>query len=312
MEFRKVLANTLLKLMEEDEKIIVLDADLGSPDGLSPVEKKYPERFIQVGIAEANMAGICAGLSAYGYKPIMVTFAPFATRRIFDQIAVSIAYAKQQVKIIGTDPGITAELNGGTHMTFEDIALMASLPDITIYDAVDDVQFGQALVELMNHPGNVYIRTPRKTRPTVFDENYKYTFGKADIVSEGIDISIIATGVLVHEAVLAKQELLKEGINAEIISANLIKPLDKETIIGSVKKTNCVVVAENHNVNGGLYSVVSSLLGKECPTYVGAVAVEDKFGQVGTYQDLLKAYHLTKDDIVLKVKEIINKKQGRN
>lgn len=309
MEFRKVLANVLLKLMKEDNKIVVLDADLGSPNGLSPIEKEYPERFIQVGIAEANMAGICAGLSAYGYKPIMVTFSPFATRRVFDQIAVSIAYAKQQVKIIGTDPGITAELNGGTHMSFEDVALMSSLPDMVIYDAVDDIQFEQALVELINHPGNVYIRVPRKSRPTVFDINYKYHFGKADIISEGTDVTIIATGVMVYEALLAKELLLNDGISAEVISANLIKPLDEETILNSIKKTKCAIVAENHNINGGLYSKVSSLVAAKYPIYVDAVAVNDQFGQVGKYQELLEAYHLTKDDIVLKAKSIINKKQ---
>lgn len=308
MEFRKVLANVLLKLMKEDEKIVVLDADLGSPDGLTPIEKEFPNRFIQVGIAESNMAGICAGLSAYGYKPIMVTFAPFATRRAFDQIAVSIAYAKQQVKIIGTDPGITAELNGGTHMTFEDVALMTCLPDMIVYDAVDDIQFEQALIELINHPGNVYIRVPRKSRPTVFNEQYQYRFGKADIVSEGKDVSLIATGIMVYEALLAKEILLKEGIDAEVISANLIKPLDEETIVNSVKKTGCAVVIENHNINGGLYAKVATLLTKTYPTFLDVVAIEDQFGQVGKYQELLEAYHLTKEDIARKAKTIIKKK----
>ena len=160
MEFRQVLSNELLKLMAEDEKIVVLDADLGGPDGLNPVMKNYPNRFIQVGIAEANMAGISAGLSAYGHKPVMVTFAPFATRRVYDQIAVSICYAKQNVKIVGTDPGITAELNGGTHMTFEDIALMRCLPDVTIFDAVDDIQLAAFLPELLKLKGNGFAPMP--------------------------------------------------------------------------------------------------------------------------------------------------------
>ena len=162
MELRKILCNELSALMKENDKIVVLDADLGKPNGISPLSNEFPDRYFQVGIAEANMAGICAGLSAYGYKPIMVTFTPFATRRVYDQIAVSIAYAKQKVVIIGTDPGITAELNGGTHMSFEDVAIMRAIPDMVIYDAVDTIQLSQALRELINLDKNIYIRMPRK------------------------------------------------------------------------------------------------------------------------------------------------------
>lgn len=308
MEFRKVLCNKLSALMKENDKIVILDADLSKPDGIYPLFVEFPERCFQVGIAEANMAGLCAGLSAYGYLPIMVTFAPFATRRVFDQIAVSIAYAKQRVIIVGTDPGITAELNGGTHMSFEDVTIMRSIPEMVIYDAVDDVQLGQAIKQLVNLDKNVYIRMPRKTRPTVFDENYKYQYGKADVLKEGNDITIVATGTMVYESLEAAKLLKEEGVVAEVISANTIKPIDKETILKSVKKTNCVVTCENNNINGGLYSVVSELLCSEYPTICGAVGVYDEFGQVGKYSDLLDAYHLTPKDIVNKVKEIINKK----
>ncbi|MBQ4570670.1 MAG: transketolase family protein [Bacilli bacterium] len=308
MEFRKVLCNKLSALMKENDKIVILDADLSKPDGIYPLFVEFPERCFQVGIAEANMAGLCAGLSAYGYLPIMVTFAPFATRRVFDQIAVSIAYAKQRVIIIGTDPGITAELNGGTHMSFEDVTIMRSIPEMVIYDAVDDVQLGQAIKQLVNLDKNVYIRMPRKTRPTVFDENYKYQYGKADVLKEGNDITIVATGTMVYESLEAAKLLKEEGVVAEVISANTIKPIDKETILKSVKKTNCVVTCENNNINGGLYSVVSELLCSEYPAICGAVGVYDEFGQVGKYSDLLDAYHLTPKDIVNKVKEIINKK----
>lgn len=308
MEFRKVLCNKLSALMKENDKIVILDADLSKPDGIYPLFVEFPERCFQVGIAEANMAGLCAGLSAYGYLPIMVTFAPFATRRVFDQIAVSIAYAKQRVIIVGTDPGITAELNGGTHMSFEDVTIMRSIPEMVIYDAVDDVQLGQAIKQLVNLDKNVYIRMPRKTRPTVFDENYKYQYGKADVLKEGNDITIVATGTMVYESLEAAKLLKEEGVVAEVISANTIKPIDKETILKSVKKTNCVVTCENNNINGGLYSVVSELLCSEYPTICGAVGVYDEFGQVGKYSDLLDVYHLTPKDIVNKVKEIINKK----
>ncbi len=308
MEFRKVLCNELSALMKENEKIVVLDADLSKPDGIYPLFVEFPNRCFQVGIAEANMAGLCAGLSAYGYLPVMVTFAPFATRRVFDQIAVSIAYAKQRVIIVGTDPGITAELNGGTHMSFEDVSIMRSIPDMVVYDAVDDVQLGQAIRQLLNLDKNVYIRMPRKLRPTVFSDEYKYEFGKADVIKEGSDITIAATGIMVYEALEAAKLLTEEGINAEVISINTIKPIDEETILKSVKKTKCIVTCENNNINGGLYSAVTEVLCSNYPAICGAIGVYDEFGQVGKYSDLLKAYHLTPNDIVNKVKEIIKKK----
>lgn len=308
MEFRQVLSIELLKLMAEDEKVVVLDADLGSPDGLGPVFKEYPKRAIQVGIAEANMTGIAAGFSAYGYQPVMVTFAPFATRRVFDQIAVSVAYAKQNVKIVGTDPGITAELNGGTHMTFEDIALMRSLPDMVVFDAVDDIQLQAFLPSLLKQKGNVYIRTPRKNRPRVFDENTTFEYGKANVVKEGCDVTIIATGTMVYEATLACEMLKEEGVSACVISANFIKPLDNETILKSIKNTKCAVVCENHNLKGGLFSAVTELVCKECPIPVEGVGINDEFGQVGKYNELLSYYKLTKEDIVSKVKEVLKRK----
>ncbi len=308
MEFRKVLCQELAALMRENDKIVILDADLAKPDGIYPLFQEFPDRCFQVGIAEANMASICAGLSAYGYIPVMVTFAPFATRRAFDQIAVSIAYSKQRVIIVGTDPGITAEANGGTHMSFEDVAIMRSIPDMIVYDAVDDVQLSQAIKQLIDTEKNVYIRMPRKLRPTVFDENYKYVFGKADVIKEGKDVTIIATGTMVYETLEADKILSELGIDAEIISVNTIKPLDVETIINSVKKTKCVVTCENSNIKGGLYSAVSEALSTNYPSFVIPVGVEDEFGQVGKYNDLLKAYHLTPTDIVEKVKIAINKK----
>ena len=308
MEFRQALCNTLTELMEKDPRICVIDADLAKPNGTFPLYEKFPNRCYNAGISEANMASVAAGLSAYGMIPFIVTFAPFASRRICDQIAVSIAYAKQKVIIVGTDPGITAELNGGTHMSFEDIAIMRSIPDMVVYDAVDDVQLGQAIEQLLSLDKNVYIRMPRKTRPTVFGAEYKYEFGKADVVVEGTDITLAATGTMVYEALEASKLLKDEGISAEVISVNTIKPFDKNTLIESVKKTKCVVTCENSNINGGLYSVVSETLCAEYPAICSPIGVMDEFGQVGTYKDLLGAYKLTPQDIVEKVKEVIKKK----
>lgn len=307
MEFRQVLKNELARLMEKDDKIVLLDADLSKPNGTAPLYKLYPDRCFQCGIAEANMMSVAAGLSAYGYKPVAVTFAPFATRRACDQIAVSCAYAKQNVKIIGTDPGITAELNGGTHMSFEDVAIMRSIPNMLIYDAVDYIQLQQAIEPLINHKGNVYIRMPRKVRPAVFDENYKFVLGKADVVREGTDISVIATGTMVYEALEAVNKLKEEGINAELISVNTIKPLDKDTLLKSINKTKKVLTCENNNVHGGLYSAVCELVCETNPVKVNFMGIDDEFGQVGKYDELLEAYHLTPKDIANKIKDILNK-----
>lgn len=307
MEFRKVLAEEIISLMRKDDKVVLLDADLAKPNGTAAVYKEFPNRCFDVGIAEANMAGVAAGLSAYGYKPIIVSFAPFVTRRIYDQIAVSIAYAKQNVKIIGTDPGLTAELNGGTHMTFADMSLMRSLPNFIVYDAVDDVQFRGALKVLLVYNGNVYIRAPRKSRPTVFDENYEYKFGKADLLKEGKDISIFATGTMVFEAKCAAESLKEEGIDAEVISVNTLRPFDEDTLLKSMKKTNLVLTVENHNIHGGLYSNVCELAASKYPIRVVGMGINDEFGQVGKYDELLKTYHLTKDDIINCVKKELKK-----
>lgn len=303
MDLRQVFAQTISKLMKENDKICILDADLSKPNGTAPLYKEFPDRCFNVGISEANMAGIAAGLSSYGYKPIILTFTPFATRRICDQIAVSIAYAKQNVIIVGTDPGITAELNGGTHMSFEDIGVMRSIPTMKIYDVVDEIQFEQAIPQLLELDGPVYVRVPRKTRPVVFDENYKFNLLKSDVVVSGEDISILASGTMVHEAKLAATLLKEEGINAEVISINMVKPLDEETILQSVKKTNNVVVCENHNIYGGVYSAVAELLCQKYPVKCGVIGIKDVFGQVGKYDELLKAYNMTKEDIVEKVKD---------
>ena len=303
MEFRQVLVNQLRELMKKDESICILDADLAKPIGTYNLYKEFPNRCFNVGIAEANMVGVAAGLSACNLKPNVFSFAPFVTRRVLDQIMISVCYAKQNVKIWGTDPGITAEVNGGTHMSFEDVGCLRSIPTMTIFDVVDDVQLEQAIEQIENYDGTMYIRMPRKTRPTVYNKDYKFKLFKADVLNEGKDITIIASGTMVHEAKLAQEILKEENISAEVISLNMIKPLDKETILKSVKKTNHVVVCENHNIYGGVYGAVAELLCQEYPVKCGVIGVNDSFGQVGKYDELLKAYNMTKEDIVKKVKE---------
>lgn len=307
MEFRQALVNKLMELMEKDDKICILDADLSKPNGTSLLYKKYPDRCFNVGVAEANMIGIAAGLAAYGFKPIALSFAPFATRRVCDQIAVSVSYAKQNVKIIGTDPGVTAALNGGTHMTFEDIAIMRSIPKMVVLDIVDDVQIAQAIEQVLEYDGPVYIRMPRKTAQRVYDDEYKFELFKADVVTTGNDITVVAGGVMVAEAKKAVDRLKEEGIEVELISANTIKPLDCETILKSIKKTNHIVTVENHNVFGGLYSAVAEMVADKYPIHIDKIGINDQFGQVGSYKELLSEYHLTEQDIYDTIKKNLNK-----
>ena len=302
MEFRQQLQATLSKLMEQDEKIVILDADLSKPNGTAPLYKKFPNRCFNVGISEQNMVSVAAGLAAYGYKPLVVTFTPFATRRVCDQIAISVAYAKNNVKILGTDPGITAELNGGTHMSMEDVGVVRSIPGVVIYDAVDYHQLEQALPQIMNYDGPLYIRMPRKLYPEVFNEEYNFELFKSDVVKEGTDVTILATGIMVKPAMDAAEILSKENISAEVISVNTIKPLDKETILKSVKKTNKVVTCENHHVVGGLFSAVCELMCSEYPIKVTPIGVQDEFGQVGKFKDLAAYYKMTAEDIVKAIK----------
>ena len=307
MEFRQALAKELKRLMETDDKICILDADLSKPIGTYPLYKEFPNRCYNVGIAEANMVGVAAGLAASGMKPNVFSFAPFSTRRALDQIMISVCYAKQNVKIWGTDPGITAEVNGGTHMSFEDIGCLRSIPNMVIYDAVDAVQLEQAVEQIQNYNGPMYIRIPRKTRPDVYDKDYKFDLFKADIIEEGTDITIVASGTMVYEAKVAVDELKNKGIKAELISANFIKPLDEKTILNSIIKTKRVLTCENHNVIGGLHSSVCELVCKNYPVKVSAIGVQDEFGQVGKYQELLEAYNMTSKDIIEKVLEILEK-----
>ncbi len=305
MEFRQALAKELSRLMKQDESICILDADLAKPNGTYPLYKEFPDRTFNVGIAEANMVGVAAGLAASNLKPNVFSFAPFSTRRALDQIMISVCYAKQNVKIWGTDPGITAETNGGTHMSFEDIGVLRSIPTMTIFDVVDAKQLEQAVEQIESYNGPMYIRTPRKTRPDVYGDDYKFELFKADVIEEGKDITIIASGTMVYEAKEAVAELKKEGIKAELISANFIKPLDEQTLLKSINKTNVVLTCENHNVIGGLHSAVCELVCKNKPVKVYAIGVQDQFGQVGKYNELLEAYHMTKQDIIEKVKEIL-------
>lgn len=308
MELRKSYAAELSRLMKENDKIVILDADLAGAGGTKALYKEFPQRCFNCGIAEANMTCIAAGLSASGFIPVIHSFAPFATRRVFDQIAVSVSYSEQNVKIIGWDPGITTTYNGGTHMCFEDVAMMRALSNVAVLDIVDYVQIQKALPQIINHNGSVYVRMTRKLADNFYGEDYTFRFGKADKISDGADITIIASGQLLFDAKEAVAKLEAEGIHADFLAIHTIKPLDEEAVLSSAAKTGAVLTVENHSIHGGLYSAVCETLSANRPTLCDAIAIRDKISQVGNLADLKRDYHLTADDIVAKAKELISKK----
>ena len=293
MDMRDVYAWALEDLMEKDERVMLLDADLARANGTLAIREKFPERALDTGVAEANMMGVAAGLSSYGFIPFTATFAVFSSRRVCDTVAVSIAYAKQNVKMIGTDPGVAAELNGGTHMAIEDVGVFRSIPGMVIFEPVDCVQLYQAIPRIASYYGPVYTRLFRKKPPaSVFGEDYEFNLFSADVLKVGTDISIFASGIEVKESLEAAELLSHEGIQAEVINIHTIKPLDEETILRSVSKTGCALSAENHNIVGGLGSAVSELLSKRCPVPMEFIGIQDHFGQVGKMPFLMERFKM--------------------
>lgn len=303
---RKVLAAELEKIMSKNNKIVLINADLAKAASLSSLYLKFPKRCFNVGVAEQNMASIAAGLSSYDFIPFIFTFTPFATRRICDQIAVSICYSKQNVKIFGLDPGITATNNGGTHMSFEDVGIIRSMPKTTIFEPCDEIQLKKSLNQILNYENMIYVRIFRKGNIKIFDENnYNFNLLKADIIKSGDDISIFCTGIMVEEALKAYEILKNKNISAEIINIHTIKPLDSKTVLNSVKKTKRAIVAENHNKFGGLFSAISEFTAENFPIKIKYVAIEDEFGQVGNLDFLKKYYKLTCENIVEKALDLV-------
>ncbi|MBQ9941471.1 MAG: transketolase family protein [Christensenellaceae bacterium] len=308
MEMRAVFSKTLEDMMAKDDKICVIDADLAKAGGTWYLRNVFPERALDVGIAEANMAGVAAGLTSFGFKPWISTFTAFISRRIADQVAISISYAKRNVKIVGTDAGLLAEYNGGTHMSMEDVAIMRAIPGLVVFEAVDNVQLAKAMPAIDAYEGPVYVRVGRKKVEAVFDDDYKFDLFKADVLKEGKDVTIIASGIMVKEALNAQAMLAEEGIDAEIINLHTIKPVDEETVMASVNKTGCVVTAENASIIGGVYSAISELLSQNKPTPIVPIGVKDRFGEVGLLPYLKETMGMTAADIVAAAKKSISMK----
>jgi len=305
---RSGFGDGLTELGLKNENIVALCADLTGSLKMNEFKNNHPERFFQVGIAEANMMGIAAGLTIGGKIPFTGTFANFSTGRVYDQIRQSIAYSGKNVKICASHAGITLGEDGATHQILEDIGMMKMLPGMTVINTCDYNQTKAATLAIADHIGPVYLRFGRPKVPVFTNPNQKFEIGKGIKLIEGSDVTIAATGHLVWESIEAAKILNQSGISAEVINIHTIKPLDEKIILESVSKTKCIVSAEEHNYLGGLGESISRVLSKNMPLPQEFVATEDTFGESGTPAELMKKYGLNSDSIVEKVKKVINRK----
>jgi transketolase len=305
---RSGFGDGLTELGKTNPNVVALCADLVGSLKMDDFIKNNPERFFQVGIAEANMMGIAAGLTIGGKIPFTGTFANFSTGRVYDQIRQSIAYSHKNVKICASHAGLTLGEDGATHQILEDIGLMKMLPGMTVINTCDYNQTKAATIAIADHIGPVYLRFGRPKVPVFTDENKKFEIGKAIQLTEGADVTIIATGHLVWEALQASEILESKGISAEVINIHTIKPLDKEAILNSVKKTKCIVTAEEHNYYGGLGESVSRVLAQHNPTPQEFIATNDTFGESGTPAQLMEKYGLNDKAIVKAVEKVLKRK----
>lgn len=306
---RDAYGKALVELGEKDEKVIVLDADLAAATKTGTFKKAFPERFFDTGIAESNMMGIAAGLATTGYTVFASSFAMFAAGRAFEQVRNTIGYPHLNVKIGATHAGISVGEDGASHQCCEDIALMRTIPGMVIINPADDIEARAAVLAAAKYEGPVYMRFGRLAVPRIFDENYKFEIGKAVTLKEGTDVTVIATGLLVAEAVEAAKILESEGISVNLINMATIKPLDKEAVIAAAKKTGCIVTAEEHNIIGGLGSAVSEAVCEEYPVPVVKLGVEDTFGKSGPAVELLHLFGLDAEHIVEKAKLALSLKK---
>lgn len=305
---KEVLGRVIPALVKENPDIVYLDADLMSCIGTLKGTRDVQDRAINCGIAEANMIGVACGLASAGFKPIVHTFGPFASRRCFDQVFLSAGYAKNDITIIGTDPGVMAAMNGGTHMPFEDMALYNTIPGATVIDVTDPTLLESAIRQCIDRPGVKYIRVGRKNYAKVYAEGSEIPIGKAVTLREGKDAVVFASGILVHEAMKAAEQLSGEGVEISVLDMFSVKPLDEEAVVSYAKKTGAVVVAENHNRHGGLYGSIAEVLVEKCPVPAACVAVEDEFGEVGPQSYLQERFGLTAEHIVSQVKAVLARK----
>jgi transketolase len=296
-----------------DKRVVVLDADLSKSTKTAMFQEKYPERFVNIGIAECNMISVAAGIASCGKIVFASSFAMFAVVRAGEQIRNSVCYPELNVKICASHAGITVGEDGASHQCIEDIALLRAVPNITILNPCDDLSARAAVRAAYETDGPFYIRLGRPGVEVVYSpDNFKFELGKGIQIYDGNDATIMATGLMVQEAIKARDILADEGINARVIDIHTIKPIDREIIIKAAKETGAIVTCEEHNVIGGLGSAVAEVVASEYPCSMGFIGIQDKFGKSGTPAELMKMYGLTPEDIASKVKEVINKKKSFN
>ncbi|MRJ10187.1 transketolase family protein [Ornithobacterium rhinotracheale] len=305
---RSGFGDGLLEAGKKNKNVVALTADLTGSLKMNAFEKEFPERFFQIGIAEANMIGIAAGLAIDGKIPFTGTFANFSTSRVYDQIRQSVAYSGKNVKIAASHAGLTLGEDGATHQVLEDIGMMKMLPGMVVINPCDYNQTKAATLAIADYEGPVYLRFGRPAVPVFIPEDMPFEIGKGILLQEGSDVTIVATGHLVWESLVAADELAKEGISCEVINIHTIKPLDEDIILKSVAKTGCIVTAEEHNILGGLGESVAALLAQKRPTPQEFVAVNDSFGESGTPAQLMKKYGIDAEAVKQKVKKVLERK----
>lgn len=300
---RQSYGEALLELGKNNKNVVVLDADLSSATKTSIFAKEFPERFLDIGIAEADMIGTAAGLATCGKIPYASTFAVFAAGRSYDQIRNSVCYPNLNVKICATHAGITVGEDGATHQMIEDLSLMRTLPNMTVMSVSDDTETKWAVEEISKINGPVYLRLARLATPIIYDATQKFEIGKAVQIGEGTDATIFATGVTVSEALKAQEELAKQGINIRVVDIHTIKPIDKEMIIKCAKETKKLISIEDHSIIGGLGSAISEVLTEEYPVKLKRLGIKDTFGKSGKAEDLMRYFGITSEEII---KNIVN------
>ena len=307
MEMRAVYGQTMNELMDENPNVLCLEADLSKASGTNPrVAEQHPDNFVNVGVAEANMIGIGAGLASEGKIPFCASFSCFASRRVYDQITLSVAYANNNVKIVGTAPGITAGPNGGTHMCFQDLAIMRAMPNMHVYSPCDVYELRAMMKYMASNDQPTYMQLIRSKVPKVFNESYKFDPNNAVIIREGTDVTLVSTGYMTHSAIKAADELAGKDCSVELIHYPSVKPFDADALVASARKTHAVVTVETQNTIGGLGSAVSEVLGERCPTLIKRLGIPDQFGEVASEEYLYEKHGFGPKHIVatcIKMKE---------
>lgn len=306
---RDAFGKALAELGEKNKDVVVLDADLASSTCVTLFAEKFPERFFQCGIAEQNMIGIAAGLASCGKIPFAASFAAFVSRRPADQVAVSVAYPKLNVKIIGAYTGLFNGKTGASHMAVEDVSIMRAIPGIVVIDPADATEIRKALEAIAQYKGPVYMRETRDEWPDIFDDSYKFEIGKAALIKDGSDASIISSGVMTSESMKAALELEKEGIKVRVVNMSTIKPIDAKAIIKCAEDTGAIVTAKNHNIYGGLGSAVAEVLVEGYPVPMQRVGIKDVLNESGTNKELLHKYGMSHNHIMEAVKKVISRKK---